>query len=218
MDSDNKSFEQLISELQVHESEDQLIIGLDFGTTVSNILLCQSTTLTSSNSSLHSSLAALLMHSLNLTNLNLSPYWIGPVMLLDHKASGLILRKHAGLEGKAVPKVPTIISYDPDNVESFTWGAQRHMHSKLEGIKLLLDLDQETPIYVPALNAKAALKRLGKPPVEVAADYIEAMYKHAMGRLESKMTLEYLQICQKRFVLSVPAVWSDKAKDLTMRV
>ena len=83
---------------------------------------------------------------------------------------------------------------------------------------MLLDPDQEKPLYVPATNTKAELKKVDKPPVEVAADYIEAMYKHAMSRIESKVPLQYLQMCQKKFVLSVPAVWSDKAKDTTMRV
>ena len=34
MDNTEPTFEQLISQLQVHESEDQLVVGLDFGTTV----------------------------------------------------------------------------------------------------------------------------------------------------------------------------------------
>ena len=124
----------------------------------------------------------------------------------------------AGLEGHKQPKVPTIISYDPKDKNSFVWGSMKMKNEKIEGIKLLLDPSQETPIYLPASNTAAELKRLGKPAVEVAADYIAAIYHHAMSRIESKMPAAYLQMCQKKFVVSVPAVWSDKAKNTTLMV
>ncbi len=127
------------------------------------------------------------------------------------------LNSTAGLEGYTQPKVPTIISYDPQNKSSFTWGGQAHKHTRIEGIKLLLDPDQEKPLYVPPTNTKAELKKLGKPPIDVVADYLGALYKHAIGKIESKVPVEYLEMCQKKFVLSVPAVWSDKATDMTMR-
>jgi hypothetical protein len=82
----------------------------------------------------------------------------------------------------------------------------------------LLDPDQGRPIYLPESTAKSDIRRLGKPAVDVAADFIGAMYKHAMSKIESQMPKEYLDICQKKFVLTVPAVWSDKAKDATMKV
>lgn len=45
-----------------------------------------------------------------------------------------------------------------------------------------------------------------------------ALYMHARSKLESKMPVDYLQMCRKKFVVSVPAVWSDKAKDTTIQV
>jgi molecular chaperone DnaK (HSP70) len=88
----------------------------------------------------------------------------------------------------------------------------------VQGVKLLLDPDQPRPLYLPESTAKSDLKRLAKPPVEVAADFIKAMYQHAMAKIESQIPEEYLRMCQKQFVLSVPAVWSDKAKDTTLKV
>ncbi len=120
--------------------------------------------------------------------------------------------------GLGQPKVPTTISYDPGDNNSFTWGAQKHKHDVVRGIKLLLDPNQSRPLYLPESTAKADLRRLGKPPVDVVADYIREMHKHAMSRIERKYPVAYLSMCQKKFVLTVPAVWSDKAKDLTMRV
>lgn len=123
-----------------------------------------------------------------------------------------------GLEGFKQPKVPTIISYDTNDKRVFTWGAQRHSSPPIEGLKLLLDPTQETPLYLPETNASAKLKKLGKPAVEVATDYISSIYKHVLGKIETKVPADYMQMCQKKFVVSVPAIWSDKAKNTTLMV
>lgn len=52
----------------------------------------------------------------------------------------------------------------------------------------------------------------------MAADFIGAMYKHALSVAESSVLRDYFNMCEKEFVLSVPAAWSDKAKDLTLKV
>ncbi|KAK5223509.1 hypothetical protein LTR72_004895 [Exophiala xenobiotica] len=123
-----------------------------------------------------------------------------------------------GLESEKQPKVPTVLSYDPKDLEKYTWGAQPHQHQKIEAIKLLLDPDQSRPIYVPATNTRAEIVKLGKPPMEVAADYIRSMFKHAWERIATKVPESYLENDVKpKFVLTVPAVWSDKAKAATER-
>ncbi|KAI4096805.1 MAG: hypothetical protein LQ339_006889 [Xanthoria mediterranea] len=120
------------------------------------------------------------------------------------------------LEGFKQPKVPTILSYDPKQKTSFTWGAQKHKHAKIEGMKLLLDPGQETPLYIPETNTAAALKKLGKPATEVVTDYFTAIYRHALNRIETKIPAEYLKMCRKKFVVTVPAVWSAKAMNATL--
>ena len=113
--------------------------------------------------------------------------------------------------------MPTVISYNDKKRQSVTWGAQKHKDVRIEGIKLLLDPEQDKPIYVPAMNTKSELAKLGKPAVEVAADYIRAIYGHAMKRIATKVPENYLENdVQKKFVISVPAVWSDKAKAATL--
>ena len=116
--------------------------------------------------------------------------------------------------------MPTVVSYDPNDKSSFTWGAQRHKFEKIEGIKLLLDPEQETPWYLPqsTSNITAKLARLDKSALSVAADYIRVIYEHAMSRIESKIPADYIQMCEKKFVITVPAVWTDKAKDTTLQV
>lgn len=165
-----------LDSLQIHESDDQLIIALDFGTTFSGIAYA-------------------------FTNANKPE----PTSILDWP----------GLEGFKQPKVPTVLSYDPNNKRQFAWGAQKHKHAKIEGMKLLLDPGQETPLYIPETNTVAELKKLGKPATEVVTDYITSIYAHALNRIESKVPAEYLKMCQKKFVVTVPAVWSQKAMDAT---
>lgn len=124
----------------------------------------------------------------------------------------------SGLEGFLQLKVPTVICYGDSSTNNTTWGAQKHKGDVVQGLKLLLDPDQPWPLYLPESTAKTDLKRLGKPAVEVAADFLSAIYKHAMKKIESSVPADFLMICQKEFVLIVPAVWSDKAKDTTLKV
>ncbi|EKD16179.1 hypothetical protein MBM_05473 [Drepanopeziza brunnea f. sp. 'multigermtubi' MB_m1] len=122
-----------------------------------------------------------------------------------------------GLEGFSQPKVPTVICYGDGVASGVTWGAQKHKSDIVQGVKLLLDPNQPRPLYLPESTVKMDLRRLGKPPVEVAADFIRSMYQHAMEKIESTIPSDYLRMCQKKFVLTVPAVWSDKAKAVTIQ-
>ena len=123
-----------------------------------------------------------------------------------------------GAKGRVVPKAPSTIKYsDP---VTFQWGYEldRTLEEKIEGVKLLLDPYQEKPLYVPPSNTEAELKKLGKPALDVAADYIGAICQHAMRKIEGKYPKNFLEMLEKQFVLSVPAIWSDKAKDATLKV
>jgi hypothetical protein len=107
------------------------------------------------------------------------------------------------------------------SAKEFKWGYEldRTVEEKIVGIKLLLDPDQKRPLFdsTGASNTQAELQKLGKPPVDVASDYIGAIYRHAMKVIEGKSNKNYLDLLDKQFVLSVPAVWSEKAKDTTLR-
>lgn len=161
------------------DSDDQLIIALDFGTTFSGIAYI----FTGSGES--------DPHSIK--------EWPG--------------------EDRNPPKTPTLIQYDKDK-RSFIWGAKVDPTSvdRIEGVKLLLDPTQPTPLFVPQnQSTKKVLAALGKPPIDVATDYIGALYAHALAQIENAFFKDYVAMQQKKFVLTVPAVWSDKAKDATLQ-
>ncbi|KAI0528130.1 actin-like ATPase domain-containing protein [Xylaria bambusicola] len=123
-----------------------------------------------------------------------------------------------GLEGHRQPKVPTLVGYDPKDPTKFKWGGQVDWRNDaVHGVKLLLDPSQPRPMYLPTSNVKTELKKLPKDPVDVAADFMGAIYSHALSKIESASIKDYFHMCQKQFVLSVPAVWSDVAKDKTLR-
>ncbi|KAK1244353.1 hypothetical protein MKX07_003152 [Trichoderma sp. CBMAI-0711] len=120
-----------------------------------------------------------------------------------------------GPEGTGVPKIPTVIRYD--GAKSFTWGAQvGRQDGGIVGVKLLLDPSQPRPKYFSNTSVDEELSGLPKPPVRVAADFIGAAYKHAMNEIAKKVSRDYVAQCQKVYVLSVPAVWSDAAKHSTI--
>lgn len=124
-----------------------------------------------------------------------------------------------GLEGYRQPKVPTLILYDKNDPSKYKWGGQVTWRDPaVHGVKLLLDPDQMKPKYLPASSFSNDRNELAKDPVDVASDFIGAIYKHALSVIESSEVRDYFNICEKEFILSVPAVWSDKAKDLTLRV
>lgn len=129
-----------------------------------------------------------------------------------------VVKEWPGAKGITYDKCPTLLKYEQDG--SIRWGFEldRATEGRIEAIKLLLDPEQPRPIYVPAVDTEAELKKLGKSPSTVATDYIRAIFEHATAKIESKYPQNYFQMLKKQYVLTVPAVWSEKAQDITLRV
>ncbi|KAF2712359.1 hypothetical protein K504DRAFT_474745 [Pleomassaria siparia CBS 279.74] len=62
------------------------------------------------------------------------------------------------------------------------------------------------------------MQKLPKSAIMVAADFIRAIYEYAIEQISSEVTQGYMKLCQKQFVLSVPAEWSDAAKHATLQI
>ncbi|GKZ55636.1 hypothetical protein AnigIFM49718_000717 [Aspergillus niger] len=117
-------------------------------------------------------------------------------------------------------KTPTVLKYD--DTGRFKWGYELDtcLEEKIMGIKLLLDPDHQRPLFDTkgATATQSELQKLGKPLQEVLSDYISAIYQHSLAAISAKFPKGYiLTSIEKQLVLSVPAVWSDKAKDITLR-
>ncbi|KZN90257.1 Heat shock 70 kDa protein [Penicillium chrysogenum] len=114
-------------------------------------------------------------------------------------------------------KVPTICSYDNERMK---WGYQtdQSIHPGkqqrlIQGVKLLLDESQKFR-YLPASDSQEIIKDLNKTPVEVAGDYLGKVVAHAQDVLARRFGTA-LQTMDLEYILTVPAVWSDKGKDYT---
>ncbi|KAI0965133.1 Hsp70 family protein-like protein [Xylaria arbuscula] len=120
-----------------------------------------------------------------------------------------------GATDRIVPKTPTEIQY---TAGKFKWGYELEgtLEDKIIGLKLLLDPDQKRPYWIPT-DPGAEIAKLPKPVVEVAADYIKAVFQHALAEVEKGYLPGFLDGFKKQHVLTVPAVWSDTAKAMTER-
>lgn len=85
----------------------------------------------------------------------------------------------------------------------------------IQGVKLLLDESQKFR-YTPAAESQKVIKNLNKTPMEVAGDYLGKLVAHAQDVLTRRFST-VLETMDLEYILTVPAVWSDKAKDLTMQ-
>lgn len=102
-----------------------------------------------------------------------------------------------------MPKIPTRVCYDKSNPSIFTWGAETKTEDDcVARFKLLLDPSQPRPGYLPAIDIEEELKKLPKPAVQVAKDYIEAIHNHAMQIIEQSLPPDYVKSCTKEYVLS----------------
>ncbi|KAI9043281.1 Hsp70 family protein [Aspergillus affinis] len=112
-------------------------------------------------------------------------------------------------------KVPSVIAYDKARREK--WGYQVDACTEsFRGIKLLLDEDQKFD-YAQSLASRKLLELCNKDAVQVTADYLECLIKHSKKIMMKDRLMPDEANMNLRFVLTVPAVWSDKAKDATMR-
>ncbi|KAJ3577211.1 hypothetical protein NPX13_g3354 [Xylaria arbuscula] len=123
-----------------------------------------------------------------------------------------------GATDRIVPKTPTEIQYTPGSPGKFKWGYELEgtLKDKIVGLKLLLDPNQKRPYWIPT-DPHAEIAKLPKPIVEVAADYIKAIFQQSLAEVGKGYLPGFLDGFKKQYVLTVPAVWSDTAKAMTER-
>jgi hypothetical protein len=79
-------------------------------------------------------------------------------------------------------------------------------------LKMTLDLltgNHEDNIAPPLPPAKA--------PVEIISDFLSGVREHLLANLSSRYGKTALSLMEMEVVITVPAMWSDKAKDLTLK-
>lgn len=121
-----------------------------------------------------------------------------------------------GIPGLKAPNTPALIDYRNDK-SAFTWGYRVDPKSvtRIEGNKHLLHPGHALPLYISSLRN---IQRLGKSPVDVVLDYIGALYQHAMTQITHRYPKPFVDMQQKKFIMTHPAVWPDEVKDRILRV
>lgn len=120
--------------------------------------------------------------------------------------------------GKVSPKVPTVMVYSrPDE---FKWGFEvgQLASNKIEAFKLLLDPSLKQPLYTSAVAVQKELNRLKKTAADATRDFMRSLCQWALSHIEDRHSADYFEISTLRFVLSIPAVWPEKAKRDTLKV
>ncbi|RDW70452.1 Hsp70 family protein [Aspergillus mulundensis] len=121
---------------------------------------------------------------------------------------------HTGTqEGISSVKVPTELRYtkspDPLTKGEVEWGFQ---------IPGLVDRYQWFKLGLDESNPLVSTKSWGdKTPDQLAEDYLSAIHKHIMYSLEQKLGAALLRTIPLEFSLTVPAIWTEAAKDKTLK-
>lgn len=119
-------------------------------------------------------------------------------------------------------KTPTRLAYSDDPAAQNPWGYYvRPGMKSYSWMKLLLDPTQASKFDDPGLagseGSGVLRKPLNKTAVDICADYLTEVAKYAWKALTKRYTIEVLKATPIEFWLTVPAVWSDKAKHDTLR-
>jgi molecular chaperone DnaK (HSP70) len=116
-------------------------------------------------------------------------------------------------------KIPTLLLYDGKRMK---WGYEAeqsvhpgNQHQLIQGVKLLMDEGQEFR-YAPASESGKLIKQMGKSAVQVSGDYLASLVTHAREMLRRRFGAA-LQTFDLHYILTVPALWSDKGKNSTMQ-
>ncbi|KFX96515.1 hypothetical protein O988_05263 [Pseudogymnoascus sp. VKM F-3808] len=129
-----------------------------------------------------------------------------------------VISSWPGSQNRTSEKVPSVMAYETRKEKSaFRWGFQVSPFTEsIRGLKLLLDESQQSR-YGPSVRSKEILTMLEKDPVSVASDYLRELLAVVKGTQTRRLGETYVRSAKFRIVLTVPAVWSDKAKDATLR-
>ncbi|KAG7053623.1 Hsp70-like protein [Colletotrichum scovillei] len=114
-------------------------------------------------------------------------------------------------EGESSDKVPTKLRYAGDEIQwGFSIPVTAPQDEVVEWFKL--DLDPSLQSMGQAVSSEA---RGGRNVDKLVTDYISALGNHLIYTLKEKLGEQVVNTTPLEFVVTVPAIWSDLAKDKT---
>lgn len=123
-----------------------------------------------------------------------------------------------GIWAKSTEHLHRILKYD-NNLNSYRWGFQiRDNEERLEWFKLDLDPSQdrgETGLSRTFPRPPALHRPNNVSSQRLVTDYLKALKNHAEYMLKERLPDVILRATPREYILTIPAVWSDLAKQKT---
>ncbi|KAI4720030.1 actin-like ATPase domain-containing protein [Aureobasidium sp. EXF-10727] len=136
-----------------------------------------------------------------------------------------------GANGVSSEKVPSEFAYvpasddfevvNPKSSDTFEmrWGLELSPEQpRMRCLKLKLDPRQKLPSYVSEQDLNNQLLTYGKTTERAIADYLSVVFSHAKEVMLNRFGQQMMASTPLEVVLTVPAIWTDAAKDATLRV
>ncbi|KAI9675985.1 MAG: hypothetical protein M1822_008371 [Bathelium mastoideum] len=151
------------------------------------------------------------------------------ISYVDSLKSGIadvqVIRSWPGKIGDSVWKTPSRIAYEFENRDCKTNQFGYQVNAKMKSYswtKLLLDGKTSLTKYDDPELAKAedsGMLNIPKKldPSQVAGDYLREVYTWTLNQLETRVSKEIIDITPFEFWITIPAIWSDKAKAATKK-
>ncbi|KAI5269890.1 actin-like ATPase domain-containing protein [Aureobasidium subglaciale] len=181
----------------VQVTSDRLIVGVDFGTTYSGVAAA---------------------YSANPDDIEIIKTWPGGNGITSDKVPTEIAYETAELSTPLNNKITPEQGGAKATVQKIKWGFQfKPEEPRLRCIKLFLDRNQKLPHFVSPLDTAAHLRSCDRTVMHAVSDYLGQIYTHTMETLNRRYGDSFMAITKVEFVLTVPAVWSDSAKNATLQ-
>ncbi|EAQ84164.1 hypothetical protein CHGG_10568 [Chaetomium globosum CBS 148.51] len=117
-------------------------------------------------------------------------------------------------EGESSDKVPTKLWYANGN-DNPDWGFSIPMNAPSDEVVEWFKLDLDPSLQSMGTAVTSAATRGGRNVDKLVADYMSALTDHLMYTLREKLGEGVVKSTALEFVVTVPAIWSDLAKDKT---
>ncbi|AEO62058.1 hypothetical protein MYCTH_56717 [Thermothelomyces thermophilus ATCC 42464] len=115
-------------------------------------------------------------------------------------------------EGESSDKVPTRLRYNDGEPE---WGFSIPVNTPPEEVVEWFKLDLDPSLQSMGTAVTSAARRGGRDVDRLVTDYVSALGNHLMYTLREKLGEGVVKSTPLEFVITVPAIWSDLAKEKT---
>ncbi|KAF2154316.1 actin-like ATPase domain-containing protein [Myriangium duriaei CBS 260.36] len=113
-------------------------------------------------------------------------------------------------------KVPSLLIFAGRNSPT-KWGLEAQGNSEaFQCFKLFLDDRQEFPPWAEKYTQLTQLRVLNKTPADVVTEYLRHVFEFSQEKLGERYPEDVLAVTAVKYVLTVPAIWSDAAKQATL--